>query len=95
MFDEFETLAQEREITDAAILAWSGEVTEAWLASTLDYRAASDGRRRQLPAWIAAVHLYQHATHHRGQLTALLKQSGKDPGVTDLPYLPGVVRVVD
>ena len=95
MFDEFEMLSRERGITDTAILAWSGEVTEAWLASTLEYRAASDGHRRQLPAWIAAVHLYQHATHHRGQLTTLLKQAGKDPGITDLPYLPGVVRVVD
>ena len=95
MFDEFERLAREREITDTAILAWSGEVSEAWLASTLNYRAASDGRRRQLPAWIAAVHLYQHAAHHRGQLTTLLKQAGKDPGITDLPYLPGVVRVLD
>ena len=88
MFDEFERLSREREMTDTAILPWSGDVTEAWLASTLDYRAASDGRRRQLPAWIAAVHLYQHATHHRGQLTTLLKQAGKDPGITDLPYLP-------
>jgi uncharacterized damage-inducible protein DinB len=95
VFDKFETLVRERELTDTAILAWSGEVTEAWLASTLDYRAASDGRRRQLPAWIATVHLYQHATHHRGQLTTLLKQAGKDPGIADLPYLPGVVRVVD
>jgi uncharacterized damage-inducible protein DinB len=95
MFDEFDRLAHEREVTDTAILAWSGAVTEAWLASTLEYRAASDGRRRQLPAWIAAVHLYQHATHHRGQLTTLLKQTGKDAGTTDLPYLPGVVRLVD
>jgi uncharacterized damage-inducible protein DinB len=95
MFDEFQKLAREREITDTAILAWSGELTDAWLASTLDYRAASDGRRRQLPAWIAAVHLFQHATHHRGQLTTILKQAGKDPGITDLPYLPGVVRIVD
>ena len=95
MFDEFERLAGEREITDTAILGWSGEVTNAWLGSMLDYRAASDGRRRQLPAWIAAAHLYQHAAHHRGQLTTLLKQAGKDPGITDLPYLPGVVRVVD
>ncbi|HYT95828.1 MAG TPA: DinB family protein [Casimicrobiaceae bacterium] len=52
-------------------------------------------RLRQLPTSIAAVHLYQHATHHRGQLTTLLKQTGKDPGITDLPYLPGVVRIVD
>jgi uncharacterized damage-inducible protein DinB len=30
------------------------------------------------------VHLFNHQTHHRGQLTTLLVQAGIDPGVTDL-----------
>jgi len=92
---DFAVLARERETTDTAILEWAGHVTAAWLASTLEYRAASDGRRRRLAAWIAATHLFQHATHHRGQVTTLLAQAGRDPGATDLPWLPGVVRVVD
>jgi uncharacterized damage-inducible protein DinB len=29
-------------------------------------------------------HFFNHQTHHRGQVTALLKQAGRDPGVTDL-----------
>ena len=87
--------ARERDATDTAILDWAGSLTPAWLAATLSYHAASDGRARQMPAWIAATHLFQHATHHRGQVTTLLKQAGRDPGVTDLPYLPGVVRIVD
>ena len=44
---------------------------------------------------IAAVHMYNHGTHHRGQLTTLLKQAGIDPGVTDLPWVPGIVQIVD
>jgi uncharacterized damage-inducible protein DinB len=95
MHGDFATLAAERERTDTAILDWAGGLAPEWLASTLEYRAASDGRLRRLPAWIAAAHLFQHATHHRGQVSALLKQAGKDPGVTDLPYLPGVVQIVD
>ena len=95
MFTDFADLSREREITDTAMLDWAGALRPAWLASTLEYRAASDGKLRQLPAWIAATHLFSHATHHRGQVTTLLKQAGRDPGVTDLPYLPGVVRMVD
>ncbi len=95
MFTEFAALSREREITDTGMLDWAGALAPAWLASTLEYRAASDGQLRQLPAWIAATHLFNHATHHRGQVTTLLKQAGRDPGVTDLPYLPGVVRMVD
>jgi len=31
---------------------------------------------------------FTHQTHHRGQATTLLKQLGKDPGVTDFPWMP-------
>jgi uncharacterized damage-inducible protein DinB len=48
-----------------------------------------------MPAAVAAIHLFNHGTHHRGQLTTLLKQAGHDPGVTDLPWLPGIVRFRD
>ena len=58
-------------------------------------RASVDGRTRELPRAVAAMHLFNHGTHHRGQLTTLMKQAGRDPGVTDLPWLPGVVRFVD
>jgi len=95
MFEDFAALLAEREATDTAILDWAGALPRDWLASAVEYRAAADGRLRRLPAWVAATHLFQHATHHRGQVTALLKQEGKDIGETDLPWLPGVVRRTD
>ena len=39
--------------------------------------------------------MINHMAHHRGQLTTLMKQAGVDPGVTDLPWLPGIVRIID
>jgi uncharacterized damage-inducible protein DinB len=95
MFEDFEQLQRERESTDTRILDWAGRLTPEWLAGQLEYRAASDGKLRRTPAWIAATHLFQHAVHHRGQVSTLLKQAGQDPGITDLPYLPGVVRIID
>lgn len=88
----FAELAREREQADLAILDWAGRLTDAWLGSTLEYRAASDGKLRRLPAWIAASHLFNHGTHHRGQVTTLLMQAGVDPGATDLAALPGVAQ---
>jgi uncharacterized damage-inducible protein DinB len=95
MYEDFAELRRERELTDAALLDWAGRVTAAWLASTLTYTSRVDGRTREIPAALAAVHLFNHGTHHRGQLTTLMKQAGIDPGVTDLPWLPGAVRVRD
>ena len=95
MIADFGELQRERETTDRKMLHWAGNVTPAWLASTLTYTSKVDGRTRELPAAAAAVHLFNHETHHRGQLTTLMKQAGVDPGATDLPWLPGVVRIVD
>src|SRR4029450_1411933 len=39
---------------------------------------------------VLVTHLLTHATHHRGQLTTLMKQLGIEPGVTDLPWLPAL-----
>jgi len=94
-YPDYAQLTREREATDTVILDWAGQLTPAWLAGTLEYRRASDGGVRRLAAWVAATHLFQHATHHRGQLATLIKQAGKDPGVTDLPWMPGVVAAVD
>ena len=95
LYADFAELAAARDEADTAVLHWAGQVTPAWLDSTLEYRGAGDGRLRQLPAWLAATHMFNHATHHRGQLTTLMKQAGVDPGVTDLPFMPGVTRVLD
>jgi uncharacterized damage-inducible protein DinB len=34
------------------------------------------------------MQMFNHQTHHRGQVTTLLKQTGIDPGITDLPWAP-------
>jgi uncharacterized damage-inducible protein DinB len=95
MFADFAELCRERQLTDTAMLQWADNVTDAWLESTLEYRSKVDGKTRRLPAGVASMHLFNHGTHHRGQLTTLMKQAGIDPGVTDLPWLPGIVQIAD
>ncbi len=95
VYGDFAGLNRERAATDTAILDWAGRLTPAWLAGKLEYRSASDGRLRSLANWVAATHMFQHATHHRGQLATMIKQAGKDTGITDLPWMPGVVTFID
>src|SRR4029078_463143 len=95
MYAEFAELARERELTDTKMLEWAGRVTPAWLDATLSSVSKGDGRRREMPRTVAVLQLFNHGTHHRGQLTTLIKQAGRDPGVTDIPWLPGLVRVFD
>jgi uncharacterized damage-inducible protein DinB len=83
---DFSTLRREREKTDAMIEAWtkSDEISPEFLAHEMVYDAMSAPGRYRVPMWIAVTHFFNHQTHHRGQITTLLNQLGRDPGVTDL-----------
>lgn len=94
IYSDFAELRNAREGKDQEILEWAGKLDDAWLNSPLTWTSMSDGQTRVMPRWIAVTHMFNHQTHHRGQLTTLLKQQGYEPGVTDIPFMPGVNELV-
>ena len=87
LYGDFSELRAERERLDLKIIDWSKNLTPSWLNETLTYTNSS-GFTRTLPHWLLTTHMFNHQTHHRGQLTTLLNQMGYNPGVTDLPAMP-------
>jgi uncharacterized damage-inducible protein DinB len=85
---EFDALWAARAALDAQIVDWAASLDEHWLRSPFQFYSISYARERRLPAWLLVMHLFNHQTHHRGQLTTLLSQLGVDYGVTDLPFIP-------
>jgi len=88
LYADFDELKTEREQTDAEITGWVAGLTEESLATPFTFMAMSTPAEYTMPLWVAALHLFNHQTHHRGQLTTLIEQAGFDCGVTDLPRLP-------
>lgn len=88
LFGDFGDLTREREKTDAAIQLWVDGLSEDTLARPFSM-TDSEGQTGTYPMWHLVMHMFNHQTHHRGQLTTLLEQSGFDSGVTDLRRLPG------
>jgi len=88
LYSDFDALKVERENTDREILEWSKQLDSEWLSQEFEYTSNVDNNRRILPSWVLVTHMFNHQTHHRGQVTALIKQLGYDPGVTDIPWLP-------
>ncbi|MBX3223049.1 MAG: damage-inducible protein DinB [Labilithrix sp.] len=82
LYADFDELRRERTKTDDAIDAFVATLTDEKLADDLRYLRR--GVVNELPLWHAVAHLFNHQTHHRGQVTTLLMQAGHDPGVTDL-----------
>lgn len=85
---ELEALRAMRDIFDQEIIAWAEQLSPEWLAADFTYTSMADGTTRTRPAWVLVTHLFNHQTHHRGQITTLLSQFGIDVGVTDLPAMP-------
>lgn len=79
---DFDSLFRERLATDLVITDWAGQLTDELLSQTMRY-SNSQGQLREHPVWLAAAHMFNHQTHHRGQVTTLLCQLGYNPGVTD------------
>lgn len=95
LYADFDVLRAEREKVDQQIIAWSKHVDANWLSQPFEYTSNVDGKRRVLPTWVLVTHMFNHQTHHRGQVTTLIKQTGYEPGVTDMPWLPTINAAVN
>ncbi|MGB8330165.1 MAG: DinB family protein [Polyangiales bacterium] len=94
LYANFAELRAVRQKSDAGIEGWVAGLREEYLLSPLRYRT-STGEEHEHPTWWALSHFFNHQTHHRGQVTTLLKQQGIDPGVTDLAVMLRGIMVGD
>lgn len=91
---EFSALREARRALDEEITAWAAGLSETWLARPFTFRTLDGKAEFTYPAWMLVTHMFNHQTHHRGQITTLLTQAGQDVGVTDFIGLPGLGEMV-
>lgn len=80
----FDVLWPARVEADAALLGWAAHVERTWLDGRLTWFSGAVGREVSRPVATLVVHLFNHQTHHRGQVHAMLTAAGQDTGDTDL-----------
>jgi uncharacterized damage-inducible protein DinB len=81
--DDLSHLRPIRERIDRMIVGFVDGLTDADLAGAFAYSRTDGTQRRKLLSSVLS-HIFNHQTHHRGQVTTLLTQAGVDVGVTDL-----------
>ncbi|MEO0973400.1 MAG: DinB family protein [Pseudomonadota bacterium] len=90
LFADLERYGEARAVLDDALITFVSEVVAQGVDRPLRYRT-QDGTTFSKPLAGVLQHMFNHQTHHRGQVTALLHQQGVDCGVTDLlAVLPDV-----
>jgi uncharacterized damage-inducible protein DinB len=88
LFADFGELTAARLALDAEICEWAATLTEAKLQAPYHFVSQVLKVTRVQPTWTFVTHMFNHQTHHRGQLTTLLTQAGIDYGVTDVLLMP-------
>jgi uncharacterized damage-inducible protein DinB len=86
MVDSWDELKRERIAFDQVIIDWAERLDPAWLAGDLTWFSGAMGREVAMPKWLLVTHMFNHQTHHRGQVHCMLTQAGVKPGTTDLPF---------
>jgi uncharacterized damage-inducible protein DinB len=88
LYPEWDGLKRERAAFDDTMVAWADGLDPARLAGDLSYFSRGANRDITAPKWALITHMFNHQTHHRGQVHCMLTQAGAKPHTTDLPALP-------
>ncbi len=82
--DDWTQFRARRRERDAAIIAWAEAVEADWLRGTLIWYSGVARREMGKPRALVIAHIFNHQTHHRGQIHAMLTAAGATPEDTDL-----------
>ena len=83
IFENLDELCSHRKWLDEKIIKWISGLTDSDLDFFLSYQNTKGVPATKRFSFLI-YHFFNHQTHHRGQATTLLSQSGEDVGVTDL-----------
>jgi len=98
LFPDLASLRMGRGEEDRKIIALMDRLSPADLMATRRYWLVDRSRQMEARVWDMLAGMFNHETHHRGQITALLLQRGmKVPDIDLIYYLveSGQARFVD
>lgn len=84
LFESFSNMAAARTLCDAGLVTWAETVDHDWLAGSQSWFSGAAHRNVTAPRTLLVAHLFNHQTHHRGQVHAMLTAAGETTGDTDL-----------
>lgn len=87
-YSDWGGMATARSDLDALIREWSQGVDPDWLTGELTWYSTVSGGMSTRSTALLVTHFFNHQTHHRGQVHAMLTAAGAKTEVTDLGFMP-------
>lgn len=86
LYPEFQSYKCAREVVDSAVINWlNKDIDISDFDRNLEYSNTA-GIKSSRNFGELVSHLFNHQTHHRGQVSTLLNQMGHDIGATDFLF---------
>lgn len=91
LYSDWDELKSARLALDERLTQFVSGFTPEWLEAELHWTPATSSTPRTCPNYLVLAHVWNHQTHHRGQITTTMELLGLDCGITDFLTLPGIV----
>lgn len=88
LFPDWDDLKSKRAAMDAYIVMWADGLKDKSLEGNISWFSGAAQRDVTRPAWEVIAHFFNHQTHHRGQVHAMLTQAGGKSYDTDIWLMP-------
>jgi uncharacterized damage-inducible protein DinB len=85
--EDFDELRKAREAMDERLIQWAASIEAVEATRGYSFHSVTYQKEIALPYVVVVMQVFNHQTHHRGQVTTLLAQAGIDPGTTDMVAL--------
>lgn len=76
-----------RQQLDNELTQWTSKLEPKHIEGSVGWYPAGGSDRIEKPRTLCMAHLFNHQTHHRGQIHGMLTAAGASPEPTDLPML--------
>lgn len=76
-----------RFVTDGRIMNWAKDIKTVDLTGDLTWYSGMSQKELTKPRALCITHFFNHQTHHRGQIHAMLTAAGQKPQATDLAFM--------
>lgn len=84
LYPDWLPMMEARQKMDRIIIEWAQGLDNKALSKDLKWFSGAAQADVTRPVWLLVTHIFNHQTHHRGQVHAMLTSAGVSPEDTDI-----------
>lgn len=88
LYNDWEALKARRIAADQKFIRWGETLSQTEIDGDLEWYSGALKRGMTSPRAVCIMQVFNHQTHHRGQVHAMLTAAGVKPDDTDIPFMP-------